>query len=103
MSATYATPGGETGDAQAVPLSADSGARWFFWPENLEFFVKVLDACDLPEFESFWVYAAGLTDLEVELSVVDTRTGEPKFYRNPQYRPFPAVLDAQAFASCGGP
>jgi len=103
VSARYATPGGNVGDAQAVALSSDSGALWFFWPENLELFVKVLDACGLPDFESFWVYAAGLTDLEVELTVVDMRTGEPKFYRNPQYRPFPAVLDSQAFASCDAP
>ena len=103
VSARFATPGGELRDARVVPLGTDSGALWFFWPANLELFVKVLDACGLADFESFWVYAAGLTDLEVELTVVDTRSGTSKTYRNPQHRPYPAVLDSQAFNTCDTP
>ena len=103
VSARFATPGGELRDARVVPLGTDSGALWFFWPANLELFVKVLDACGLANFESFWVYAAGLTDLEVELTVVDTRSVESRTYRNPQRRPFPAVLDSQAFHTCDSP
>lgn len=103
VSARFATPGGDLRDAHVVPLGTDSGALWFFWSANLELFVKVLDACGLANFENFWVYAAGLTDLEVELMVVDTRTGEPKTYRNPQHRPFPAILDSQAFHTCDAP
>lgn len=100
VSARFRTPAGEEGDARVVPLGEDSGALWFFWPENLELFVKVLDACTLPGFENFWVFAAGLTDLEIDLTVVDTLTNAEKTYRNPQHRLFPAVLDSSAFATC---
>ena len=34
---------GDTKQARAVPFSQESGAFWFFSPENLELFVKVLD------------------------------------------------------------
>ena len=38
--------------------------------------VKIVDACAHPDFRNFWVFASGLTDVQVHLSVVDTWTGE---------------------------
>ncbi len=37
---------------------------WFFSLNDVELAVKVLDACETP-FESFWGFAAGLTDVGV--------------------------------------
>ena len=53
----------------------DSGLFWFFEPNNLEIFVKVLSACGLPS-HNYWVFAARLTNVEVTLIVEDTATGE---------------------------
>ena len=58
---------------RAVRLGSDSGYFWFFDPTNPEIFVKVLDACVAP-FERYWVFAAGLTDVETRLTVVDSAT-----------------------------
>jgi len=98
VSASYDTAIGLAGDAIARPLSTDSCAFWFFAESNLELFVKVLDGCE--PFGTFWVYAAGLTDVAVRLRVEDTETGAVRTYDNPLGRPFEAVLDAAAFNGC---
>lgn len=89
---------GASGAAQAVSLAADSGHFWFFGEDNIELTVKVLDAC--AEFDRFWVFASGLTDVEVLLTVTDTRTGRTRQYFNPQGKAFAPVQDTQAFATC---
>jgi hypothetical protein len=96
--ASYATAQGASGEANAVPFSDESGIFWFFWPENLELLVKVLDAC-VP-FERFWVFAGGLTDVQVRLEVEDLATGAVRSYDNPLGVPFQPVQDAAAFATC---
>lgn len=101
VAASWEAFDGSSDDAFAAPLSDDSGLFWFFGPENLELAVKVIDAC--AEFDRFWVYAAGLTNVEVHLSVVDTASGEEWRFDNPLGAAFPAVLDSQAFATCGLP
>ncbi len=101
VESTWRTPAGETGDGQAVALTDASGTFWFFSPENVEALVKVLDACNLPGFENFWVFAAGLTDVEVTIRVTDTVSGEVKEYANPQSTPFLPIQDTQAFQTCG--
>lgn len=98
VAASWVAFDGSSGDAIAVPLSDDSGLFWFFGPENLELAVKVIDACT--EYDRFWVYAAGLTNVAVQLTVVDTESGEEWRYDNPLGAPFPAVLDSQAFSTC---
>jgi hypothetical protein len=40
--------------------------------------VKVLDGCNFTP--NFWVFAAGLTDQEVLLTVTDTKTGATQIY-----------------------
>jgi hypothetical protein len=98
VGATYRSAQGHQGPATAEPLEADTGAFRFFGPDNLELVVKVLDACDA--FDRFWVYAAGLTDLEVELTVEDTASGAVRTYRNALGVPFVPVHDASAFTTC---
>ena len=95
---------GNEGEGNALLGSDDSGEFWFFSPNNTEMLVKVLDACTLPGFNNFWVFAAGLTDVEVELTVTDTLTGQSRVYDSDLNTPFEPVLDTSAFLTCdGGP
>lgn len=99
VEATWTTRSGSAGMAQAAPLTADTGTFWFFDSDNVELIVKVLDACD-PPFERFWVFAAGLTDVEVELHVTDLVADETWTRMNPQGREFQPILDTSAFDTC---
>ncbi|MDQ2966656.1 MAG: hypothetical protein M3R57_12505 [Chloroflexota bacterium] len=98
VGATWAKPDGESGTARAVSLTADSGYFWFFGPENVELAVKILDGCGINGYD--WFFAAGLTNLEVAVTVTDTTTGEMKTYANPQATAFQPVEDTEAFAGC---
>jgi Spondin_N len=93
-------PNGTRGSGTPVQLTGDSGYFWFFDAANVELVVKVIDACGT--FGRFWVFAAGLTDVGVELTVEDTRTGASRTYRNPAGTPYPPLQDTRAFATCGG-
>jgi hypothetical protein len=86
--------GGAAGEGHAVPLTTDTGTFWFFAPNNVEMVVKVLDACD--SFGSYWVFAAGLTDLATQLNVEDTVSGAQRTYQSLAGIPFQPVLDLQA-------
>ncbi len=88
----------DVGRAAVVKLTNDTGYLWFFGPDNVEVVIKVLDACDT--FGRFWVFAAGLTDVKVEITVRDTKSGEVKVYANPLGVPFQPVQDTDAFDTC---
>jgi hypothetical protein len=88
------------GTARAEPLREDTGAFWFFDPDNLELMVKVLDGC--AENGHRWVFAGGSTDLEVSISVEEVESGLETSYRSPLGEPFRAVRDTQAFACAEG-
>lgn len=90
-------PTGNGGLAHAEQVTDDSGEFWFFQPDNIELIVKALDACVDP-FDRYWVFAAGLTNVEVEIMVTDTATDTTRTYDNPQGNPFDPVLDTTAFA-----
>jgi hypothetical protein len=94
----FATVDGQQGAGRPSVLTTDTGYFWFFQEDNVEAVVKVLDACLVNE--RFWVFAAGLTDVETTLTVTDTQTGETRVYENPQSTPFQPVVDTDAFASC---
>ncbi len=98
VQAQFATPTGARGDGLAVPLTGDTGTFYFFGETNVELVVKALDACNLNS--RFWVFSAGLTNVEVDLRVTDTRTGIVKHYLNPAGTPYPPKLDTDAFATC---
>lgn len=105
--ARWRTVGGRSGRGQAVPLEAASGPAsgpaggwfWFFRPGNPEIFVKVLDACSGP-LGHFWVFAGGMTDVEVSLEVVDTATGESRVYGSDLGVAFGTIRDTRAFDTC---
>jgi hypothetical protein len=88
-----------SGYLQAVPITTDSGLFWFFGPDNLELFVKVLNACVDP-YNHYWVFASGLTNVQVALHVDDTVSGQSREYDNSQGTPFPPIQDTSAFATC---
>jgi hypothetical protein len=87
-----------SGTGQAVALTPDTGTFWFFGAANVEVVVKVLDAC--AGFDRFWVFAAGLTNVEVEWTVRDTVTAAERTYRNARGTPFAPLQDTGAFATC---
>lgn len=98
VQASYRTARGDLGSGRILPLTDDTGAFWFFDPENLEVVVKVLDGCAING--RYWVFAAGLTDVEVTLTVTDRMTGQSKAYENPLGTPFAPIQDVQALGGC---
>lgn len=98
VTAQWETSDGNSGDGQAMPLTADTGYFWFFASTNVEVLIKVLDACGLNQ--RFWVFAGGLTDVRTTLTVTDTQTGRVKTYTNPQGAAFLPIQDTDAFATC---
>ena len=85
--------------ASTVKLTDDSGYLWFFNSANIEVVVKVLNACGVNN--RYWVFAAGLTNVEVRLTVTDTQNpGVFRTYVNPLNQPFPPLQDTGAFATC---
>jgi hypothetical protein len=98
VTTTWRTSDGNSGSGQAVRLTADTGYFTFFSASNVEAVVKVLNACGLNQ--KYWVFAGGLTNVDVVLTVRDTKTGTTKFYTNPQNTAFQPVQDTGAFATC---
>lgn len=98
VTANWDTAVDTSGPGTGVSLTPESGYFWFFSPLNVEVLVKLLDGCQFSD--HFWFFAAGLTNVGVDLVVEDTRTGEVRRYRNPRDTPFPPILDTQAFPTC---
>jgi PKD repeat protein len=97
---TWTSPnGGGSGAGQAVPLTDDTGYFWFFNSTNVEMVLKILNACAVNQ--KFWVFAGGLTNVKVDITVTDTQTGSVQTYHNPQSTPFQPIQDTSAFG-CGG-
>ncbi|MCY3591327.1 MAG: fibronectin type III domain-containing protein [Acidobacteria bacterium] len=100
VQARWEKPDGETGDAVAWPLTGDTGLYWFFEPSNVEMVLKVLDGCGVNGHR--WVFAGGLTDVGVTMTVTDTETGEVRTFGNPVGTPFQPVQELKAFP-CSAP
>ncbi len=97
MQATWNT-GSDSVPAQVVSQNGDSGQFWFFNADNTELVVKALDGCNFND--RFWVFASGLTNVEVLITVTDTETGKTRRYFNPLGKTFAPVQDVDAFATC---
>jgi CSLREA domain-containing protein len=98
VTAEWTRPDGQTGAAHAVTLTPDAGYYWFFDSANVEVIVKSIDAC--APFDHFWIFLAGLTNVDVEVRVEDTHSGTTKTYHNPQSTPFAPIYDTETFATC---
>ena len=94
----WRAPQGTSGQGMAKSLTDDTGYFWFFEEDNVEVVVKVLDSCSFAD--RFWVFAGGLTNVEVDLVVTDVETGASNRYRNPLRTPFQPIQDTDAFATC---
>jgi hypothetical protein len=94
VTAEWTAHDGSHGFGTAMPLTAESGAFWFFHPDNLELMVKVLDACSYNQ--RSWVFAAGLTDVGVVLRVYDKLTRLGRSYTSLRGQPFLPVTDVNA-------
>jgi hypothetical protein len=98
VAADWETSQGDKGQGHAVGLTADSGYFWFFDDDNVELVVKVLDGCAVNQRR--WVFAGGLTNVRVTLTVHDTLGFYEKTYVNPQNVPFPPLQDVEALPTC---
>ena len=94
VTAEWSKPDGESGAATPLPGAGAAGYMWFFSPGNIELAVKALDGRTTNN--AFWIFAAGLTDVDYELTVTDTVAGRSKTYTNPS-RPFCGLGDTSAF------
>jgi hypothetical protein len=94
----WTTPDGRNGPGQAASLTGDTGYFWFFTSNNVEMVVKAVNGCGFNA--SYWVFAGGLTNVNVVTTVTDTQTGAVRTYTNPQNTAFQPLQDTSAFATC---
>jgi hypothetical protein len=73
---------GATGVGTVVPTgaTASTGSFWFFDADNVELVLKVLDGRTLNG--KFWIFYGSLSDVEYQVKVTDTQTGQVKVYHN---------------------
>jgi hypothetical protein len=98
VEASWAQSDGSTGTGNPVQLTPDTGYFWFFEASNVELVVKVLDGCGFNN--RYWIFASGLTNVNVTLRVTDTLRGVSKTYVNPQGTAFQPIQDTNGFATC---
>ncbi|RPI23435.1 MAG: hypothetical protein EHM61_19760 [Acidobacteria bacterium] len=82
VAVNWRTAEGSSGEGVAVGVSGDSGYFWFFGPENVEVFVKLLDGRAVNGY--FWFFYGALTNIQYTLIVTDTQTGNVRTYYNLQ-------------------
>ena len=85
-----------TGPAKPLPIGAQGGAFWFFDAARPELYVNVMHACAING--RWWVFAAGLTNVSVTITVTDTSSGAAWVHGNPQGAAFAPVQDTWALA-----
>lgn len=98
VTTAWKTTGGQTGVGTAVPITSDTGYFTFFSASNVEVVIKVLDACGLNS--RYWIFAGGLTDVNVTLTIRDTKSGTTKTYTNPLGVAFQPIQDTNALPVC---
>jgi len=89
---------GNFDDALAVPLTADSGAFWFFDAANVELVSKVLDGRGVDG--HYWVFYGALSNVSYAVTVTDGETGATRRYLNPPGQ-YASVGDTLAFGPLG--
>ncbi len=91
----WSTIGGQSGAGQAVALSGDTGYFTFFNTASVETVVKIVNGCAVNS--RYWTFAAGLTNVNVILTVTDSVTGAVQTYTNPQGVAYQPIQDTNAF------
>ena len=97
---TYRTPNVGTGAGKAVTYSNQTGLFWFFNQDNVEMLLKVVDGCNVPGLNAYWVFFSATTNVDFTLTVTDTQTGVSKQYRNPLGLAAAPVQDVSTFRAC---
>lgn len=87
-----------SGTGTAIPGSSDTGQFWFFSASNVEMVVKVLNGCSINT--RYWVFAGGLTNVKVTMTVTDMQNATVQTYINNLNTPFAPIQDTNAFATC---
>ena len=87
----------DSGQGVQIKGSDDDVAFSFFDPDRLEVIVKVLNGCSFND--RFWVFAAGLTDVEYTVTITDTRGTPAARYTATGFGNQP-IQDTSAFATC---
>jgi len=98
VQATFDAGHGNSGTAQVGQLTSDTGYLWFFSASNVEAIIKVLNGCALSS--TYWVFAGGLTNVEVTITVTDTLTGLSHQYVSPAQTTFEPIQDTSTFKTC---
>lgn len=86
---------GTRGRGLPATLTADTGYFHFFDVDNVEMVIKVLNGCAINQ--HYWVFAGGLTDIGIDLEVIDTVSGQRRAYHNDLGDAFTPVRDSLAF------
>jgi hypothetical protein len=79
------------GEGRVTRLTDSSASFEFFEPGNVEVVLKMKDACALPAgnpLRNFWPFVAGLTNVRVELTIIDTASGAMRRFYNALGQPF---------------
>jgi hypothetical protein len=97
VTAAYSSAQG-SGTGTAIPGTSDTGQFWFFSSQNVEMVVKVLNGCGFNQ--RYWVFAGGLTNVQVTMTVTDMANATVKTYTNPLNTAFQPIQDTAAFATC---
>jgi hypothetical protein len=97
VTASYSSAQG-SGTVTAIPGTSDTGQFWFFSSQNVEMVVKVLNGCGFNQ--RYWVFAGGLTNVQVTMTVTDMSNATVKTYTNPLNTAFQPIQDTAAFATC---
>lgn len=97
VEATWTRPDGSGGVARGRLIrGSDIAAELSFAnPSNPELLVKLLDGCGNNGHR--WLFAGGLTNLGVVLTITDLSTGEALTFENPVGQRFAPILDTQAY------
>ena len=98
VTATFDAGAAGSGNAHVGTLTSDTGYLWFFSSSNVEAVIKVLNGCGLNE--SYWVFAGGLTNVKVTITVTDTLTHLSHQYNNPANTTFEPIQDTGTFKTC---
>jgi CSLREA domain-containing protein len=87
------------GNRPAFPTGVANESGVFYFapaePGNVELTVKILNQCN--QNGRFAVFASGLSNARVDLTVMDTLTGRSKTYTNPLGQAFRLIQDATTF------
>lgn len=99
-SVTYENLLHEVYTALACGMTHSAGYFFFSDPANVEIPMKMLNACGGGNPPTHWVFAAGLTNFGVQLTIFDLFTGTSRTYTNPTGQFFELIIDQQTPFPC---